>query len=211
MEKLLPWYATGQLANADRNDIAKALKDSPELQKQLDLIRQELKETVASNEAMPLPPADATRRFMAMIERDTKPDLVTANRFQELVDWIGRHLAGPPRWAVATALLAIVVQSLLLGALIVERSHDGYQTASGGTETLSGGTLALARFSDGVTLAELSKELAAMDIAIVDGPKGGGLYTLRIGADGMAAAARDQKIATLRARAGIVLFVGPAQ
>ncbi len=211
VEKLLPWYATEKLAGSDRSDVESALKRSPQLRKQLDLIREELRETVVANEVMALPNADATRKFMAMIEGETSPRVAAPNRFEEFLGWLGRQLAGPPRWAVATALLAIVVQSALLGALVIERPEGGYHTASGDSGSLPDGTLLLARFADGATLAELGAQLAALDIAIVDGPKGGGLFTLRIGPQGMAASERDGKIAALRAETGLVIFVGPVQ
>jgi hypothetical protein len=211
VEKLLPWYATGKLAASDRNDVENALKRSPQLRKQLDLIRQELSETVAANEALALPHADATGKFMAMIQREAKPRVAAVKRFEEFLGWLGQQLAGPPRWAVAAALLAIVVQSALLGALVIERPEGGYHTASGGSGSLPDGTLVLARFADGATLAELGAQLAALDIAIVDGPKGGGLFTLRIGPEGMVAAERDGKITALRAETSLVIFVGPVQ
>ena len=127
-----------------------------------------------------------------------------------LLEWLALQLAGPPRWAVAAAVLAIVVQAALIGGLVVERQGNGYYTAGGG-ETRSEGTLVLARFSDGVTLAVLTERLAALDIAIVDGPKAGGMFTLRIGPDDMSVAERDEKIADLKANAGFVIFVGPVQ
>jgi hypothetical protein len=99
----------------------------------------------------------------------------------------------------------------MIGALVVERQANGYYPASGGGKTLSEGTLLLARFSDGVTLAALTERLAALDIAIVDGPKAGGLFTLRVGPDHMPAAERDKKIAALKANADFVVFVGPVQ
>ena len=187
------------------------MKRSPQLRKQLDLIREELSETVAANEALATPHADATRKFMVMIEQEASPQLAASSRFEEFLGWLGRQLAGPPRWAVAAALIAIVVQSALLGALVIERPEGGYQTASGSSGSLPDGTLVLARFADGATLAELGAQLAALDIAIVDGPKGGGLFTLRVGPQGMTAVERDGKIAALRAENGLVIFVGPVQ
>ena len=211
VEKLLPWYATGKLDAAARDLVERALQDSPELRMQLDLIRDEMSQTVAANEATAMPPAGATQRFMTMIQENTRPRAARPNPFTEFMEWLGQFIAGPPRWAVVAALLAIVVQAAILGVLVAERQSAGYQTATGGTTASTEGTRVLVRFSDDATLADLGKQLAALDISFASGPKAGGLYTLRIGPDDMPPAERDRKIAALRASAGLVMFVGPVQ
>ncbi|MDO8352854.1 MAG: hypothetical protein Q7T14_05280 [Aestuariivirga sp.] len=211
IEQLLPWYVTGRLDASERADVENALKRFPELRAQLDLIRAEMADTVKLNETMAMPRAGATERFMELVQKDVQRRApVKPAPFKELLEWLALQLAGPPRWAVAAAVLAIVVQAALIGGLVVERQGDGFYTAGGG-ETRSEGTLVLARFSDGVTLAVLTERLAALDIAIVDGPKAGALFTLRIGPDNMSVAERDRKIADLKANAGFVVFVGPIQ
>ena len=148
---------------------------------------------------------------MGLIQKDMQAQRQRSpSPFKGLLEWLAVQLAGPPRWAVAAAVLAIVVQATLIGALVVERQANGYYTAGGG-EAHSEGMLVLARFSDGVTLAVLSERLADLDIAIVNGPKAGGLFTLRIGPDDMSVAERDKRIAALKANADFVVFVGPVQ
>lgn len=211
IEQLLPWYVTGKLEASERAEVENALKRFPELQVQLDLIRAEMTDTVKLNEAMAMPRADATQRFMDLVQKDVQRSAPARPApFKGLLEWLTLQLAGPPRWAVAAAVLAIVAQAALIGGLVVERQGSGFHTAGGG-ETLSEGTLVLARFSDGVTLAVLTERLAAQGITIVDGPKAGGMFTLRIGQDDMSVAERDKKIADLKANAGFVIFVGPIQ
>ncbi len=211
IEQLLPWYVTGKLDANERAEVENALKRFPELRAQLELIGAEMADTVKLNEAMAVPRAGATERFMEFVQKDVQCSApARASLFKGLLEWLALQLAGPPRWAVAAAVLAIVVQAALIGGLVVERQGNGFHTAGGG-ETLSEGTLVLARFSDGVTLAVLTERLAALDIAIVDGPKAGGLFTLRIGPDDMPVAERDKKIAALKANADFVVFVGPVQ
>jgi hypothetical protein len=209
--QLLPWYVTGKLDAGERADVENTLKRFPELRAQLDLIQAEMADTVKLNEAMPMPRAGATERFMGLVQKDVQRSApAKLQPFKVLLEWLALQLEGPPRWAVAAAVLAIVVQAALIGGLVVERQGNGFY-AAGGSETRSEGTLVLARFSDGVTLAVLTERLAALDIAIVDGPKAGGLFTLRIGPDGMPVAERDEKIAALKANADFVVFVGPVQ
>ena len=211
IEQLLPWYVTGKLDASERAEVEDALKRFPELRAQLDLIRAEMADTVKLNEAMAMPRADATERFMGLVQKDMqRPASTKPSPFKGLLEWLALQLAGPPRWAVAAAVLAIVVQAALIGGLVVERQGNGFHTAGGG-ETLSEGTLVLARFSDGVTLAVLTERLGAQGITIVDGPKAGALFTLRIGPDDMPVAERGKKIAALKANADFVVFVGPVQ
>ena len=211
IERLLPWYATGKLDASERAEVENALKRFPELRAQLELVRAEITNTVELNEAMAVPRADATERFMGLVQKDMQRRApATPSPFKGLLEWLALQLAGPPRWAVAAAVLAILVQAALIGALVVERQTNGFHTA-GGTEKLAAGTLVLVRFSDGVTLAILTERLAALGITIVDGPKAGGLFTLRIGLDLMPVAERDKKIAALKANADFVIFVGPVQ
>ena len=211
IEQLLPCYVTGKLDAGERAEVEAALKRFPELRAQLDLIQAEANGTVELNEAMAMPRAGATERFMELVQKDMqRPAPAKPSPFEGLLDWLASQLAGPPRWAVAAAVLAIVVQAALIGGLVVERQGNGYHTAGGG-ETLSEGTRVLARFSDGVTLAVLNERLAALGIAIVDGPRAGGLFTLRIGPDDMSITERDTKIAGLKANADFVVFVGPVQ
>ena len=212
IEQLLPWYATGKLDASERAEVENALKRFPELRAQLELVRAEITNTVELNKAMAVPRADATERFMGLVQKDMQRRApATPSPFKGLQEWLALQLAGPPRWAVAAAVLAILVQAALIGALVVERQTNGFHTASGGTEKLASGTLVLARFSDGVTLAVLNERLTALGITIVDGPKAGGLFTLRIGEEHMPVAERDKKIAALKANADFVVFVGPVQ
>ena len=211
IEQLLPWYVTGKLEASERAEVENALKHFPELRAQLELIQAEIANTVKLNEAMAMPRAGATERFMGLVQKDMqRPAPVKSAPFKGLLEWLALQLAGPPRWAVTAAVLAIVVQAALISALVVERQESGFHTAGGG-KTLSEVTLVLARFSDGVTMAVLTERLAALGIAIVDGPKAGALFTLRVGPDHMPASERDKKIAALKANADFVVFVGPVQ
>jgi hypothetical protein len=211
IEQLLPWYVTRKLEASELIEVENALKRFPELRAQLELIRAEMTDTVKLNETTAMPRAGATERFMGLVQKDLqRPAPEKPALFKGLLEWLALQLAGPPRWAVAAAVLAIVVQAALIGGLVVERQGSGFHTAGGG-ESLSEGTLVLARFSDGVTMAVLTERLAALDIAIVDGPKAGGLFTLRIGPDDMTVSKRDKKIAALKANSDFVVFVGPVQ
>jgi anti-sigma factor RsiW len=212
IEQLLPWYVTGKLDASERLEVENALEQAPGLRKQLEIIQSEIRETVSSNRAMPMPRADATQRFMASLQNSAPKRQAAGNTgLNGLLEWLTLHLASPPRWAIATGILAIILQAGVIGTLVNEKQAGRYQTASGGTTQQAAGTLVLARFADSASLAALSERLAKHGVTIVDGPKAGGMFTLRIGPENMATAERNQKIAALRAEVDIVVFIGPVQ
>ena len=53
IEMLLPWYVGGSLDATDRDRVERYLAHHPDLRRQLDLIRQERRETIQANEALP--------------------------------------------------------------------------------------------------------------------------------------------------------------
>ena len=84
--------------------------------------------------------------------------------------------------------------------LAVAQSSNQYATASGGSVLREPGSFVTIRFADGATASAIAAMLAGLDMRVVDGPVGGGLFTVRIGPKGMSDAERDRAIASLRAR-----------
>ena len=104
IEQLLPWYVTGKLEASERIEVESALKRFPELQAQLELIHAEMADTIKLNETMAMPRADATERFMGLVQKDMQhPAPAKPAPFRGLLEWLALQLAGPPRWAVAAA------------------------------------------------------------------------------------------------------------
>lgn len=56
IEALLPWYAAGTLRRRDRQRVEEVLRDDAELSRQIDLVREELAETIHLNETLGAPP-----------------------------------------------------------------------------------------------------------------------------------------------------------
>ena len=55
IETLLPWYAAGTLRRRDRQRVEEALRHDPELARHVDLVREELAETIHLNETLGAP------------------------------------------------------------------------------------------------------------------------------------------------------------
>jgi hypothetical protein len=77
-------------------------------------------------------------------------------------------------WLIAAATLAIIVQAAIKTAPVAE--NGGYQTASAPIEN----AIVAVRFAPQASLADITKFLDAYKASIVDGPRPGGFYRIRI-------------------------------
>ena len=83
--------------------------------------------------------------------------------------------------AGAAAALLVLVQAASLATLMLERQGAGaYQTASGPSSAAAKGTFALVSFTPEATADAVTALLLENGAEIVEGPKAGGLYRVRI-------------------------------
>ena len=88
-------------------------------------------------------------------------------------------------WSAVTAVLAIVLQAGLLANLYINEPGSevpsAYKTASAPTRSLGPvGSYALIGFTPQASAADVTKFLEAHKASIVEGPKPGGLYRIRV-------------------------------
>ncbi len=207
IEMLLPWYATGKLEPADFARVEAYLRAHPEMRERLDLAHREQNETVFLNRSQDVGPATTAKQFMAVLAEnrpDPKPE--RASWFQRLFGMPG---SGAMRWAAAAAVLVILVQSAAIVMLAGSRLEGTYLEATGGAETTAAGTFVLVRFTDGATAGDLTGFLDGLQMQIVEGPKVGGLFKLKIGPEGMSDEDRERLIGELSDRSDLVIFVTP--
>jgi hypothetical protein len=127
---------------------------------------------------------------------------------------IDRQLTGSLRVGAVVccgfAALAVVLQAgLLAGMFVNERQGASFQTASVQTDqTMKSGTYALIRFAPEATTADVNKLLENYKIAIVDGPSGGGVYTVRLAVTGMPKEDLARMVKKLQDES-VVRFIGP--
>jgi len=209
---LLPFYVTGQLPLAEMQRIETALASDEALRRELALIEEEQTATVQANEMLGLPSARAADRFFAMLDAEpqrTSPRRVAKDAFA----WIGERLQSlAPRqmaFAGVAAALLLVAQAGFIGTLLHESGGQTYTQASVGG-AVGEGSFATLSFAPDAKAADISRLLEATHATLVDGPKPGGLYIVRIGAKDMSKADRDGVIARLDAEKGLVRFVAPA-
>jgi len=216
IEMLLPWYVTGRLEASERQRVEQYLSLHPEMRRQLDLVEQERTETIAANEAI-VPPrslhADALQARISAASSSAVSGLASS-LLAAISGFFSTPTAAGVRWATAAAALVVAVQMGVIGSLSTQlaRQPGGatFTTASGGAASQQDGTYALVRFADSATAAVISVELLQRDMSIVEGPKPGGLYLVRIGPANLSTAERDAKIADLRHNKPLVVLVTPA-
>jgi anti-sigma factor RsiW len=208
IELLLPWYVTGRLAAADRARVESHLAAHPEMRSRLELIGEEQAADIAVNEAIVLPKSLAVHTTAARIaaaERASPRGVLRAFAGAAR-GFFKQPTPGAVRFAAAAAAAIILVQGALIGAMFAGRDGASYQTASGGTSALEG-SFAIVRFADVAGARAIAEFLAAQKLAIVDGPKPGGLFVVRIGPKTMGGAEREQVLQLLRGRNDLVTLV----
>lgn len=192
IEALLPWYAAGTLSRRDAQKVEHALEGDPDLANQYMTVQEDLVETIGANESLGAPSARAMQRLMADIEIDAS----TARRARTSFNfggWLSEKLTSfSPRtlaWSASAAALAVVLQAgLLAGMFVNERQGGNFETASYRSVTLSEvapGTYAMISFAPQASIADVTKLLESYKMALVEGPSGGGVYTVKVAMTGM--------------------------
>jgi hypothetical protein len=219
LEALLPWHAAGTLNRRDSERLERALASDRELARQLELVREELHETIHLNESLGAPSARAMEKLFAAI--DAEP----ARRAKVSFDLAGR-LAGfvasfSPRtlaWATAGAALLIMLEAgVITSGLINREIGQGTQVASNevsvdqpnlASAEVRDGTLAVVRFVPKAEAADITKFLIANHASVIDGPMTGGMYTIRLPETGKA---KEDHIKQMQAQSSIVEIIAPKQ
>ena len=226
IEDLLPWHAAGTLSPREAQEVEAAIARDPELMRRYMLAREEMIATVELNEALGQPSPRAMTRLFAAIDAkgERRPALSSG-----LVARIGEFFASlTPRqlaFSAGAAALAILLQAGLIGAFVLGERNQGTQQIASAQKAAEASGDAFVRFAPNASAGEIAALLEANKVRIVDGPRPGGLYRVRIAALPQDSSVvyrdlgraptveeiRDQTLANLRSATGIVSFAVPAQ
>ena len=213
IEALLPWHAAGTLSRREADMVERALATDAGLAAQYETIREDLAETIVANESLGAPSARAMQRLMADIEADVSTARRVRSSFN-LGEWLSERLSSfSPRtlaWSGTAAALAIVLQAgLLAGMFVSERQGGDYLVQSANVQqTINPATYAYLSFKPQATAAEITKFLETYKIAMVEGPSGGGVYTVRLAMTGMPKEDLARTVKKLQDES-VVRFIGP--
>jgi anti-sigma-K factor RskA len=182
IETLLPWYAAGTLRRRDRQRVEDALRYDPALAHHADLVREELAETISFNESLGVPSARCMDRLMAAIDAETvaarkrnSAGAVAAQFSSFIAGFSPRTLAVAASFAVA----AIALQAFLLVSMAT-KPQAPFGTASVNPTVTGHGTFAMVRFAREASAGEITRFLEEYQATLVDGPKPGGFYRVRL-------------------------------
>jgi anti-sigma-K factor RskA len=185
IELLLPWYAAGTLNRRDAARVEQALANDKDLALQFEIVREELGETIGSNESLGAP---SQRAMKALFEKiDAEPARAPATASFNLMGRISAYVASlSPRtlaYAGGVAAIAILLQAGVIGTLVGERTGREPNLASApATMSMPRGIETLVRFAPQATAAEISEFLKANNATIVDSSPDGN-FRLRLPGD----------------------------
>ncbi len=206
IEMLLPWFITGKLDAADKTRVETALTRDPALRRQLDLVREEQGVTIAANEAIGAPRTLSVESGMQAVAARTS--LGARQQAAGLMDRLREFFTLPsPRivqFATAAAVAIVLVQAVAIGSLLSQR--EDYQTASG---SAARGATVIVKFVDDASAQTIASTLHRLNMSIVDGPKPGGTFVVRLGPEGLSQADRRSRIEELRKASEVIGLVVP--
>jgi anti-sigma factor RsiW len=186
LEELLPWHAAGTLDANEAAEVERALAADPELARRFALVREELTETILLNESLGAPSARAMEKLFRAIDQDRR-----VVRRAAASPSLGARIAEffSPRvmaWTAAAAVVIVVLQAGVITRMALQEQDGGakpasFETASAPvTRGMTIGSYALVRFAPQASMADVNKFLDSRNAAIVDGPKPGGIYRVRV-------------------------------
>jgi anti-sigma-K factor RskA len=202
IEALLPWHAAGTLSRRDSDRVEQALASDRELARRYELVREELNETIHLNETLGAPSARAMEKLFAAIDAEAP---VARKASFNLVGRVAEFLSSlSPRtlaYAASAAVLALVLQAAVLTTVVVRDQGNGQSY-----ELSSADQLAVVRFTPSTTLAEVTRFLDINHAVVVNGPKQGGLYEIRLSRS-MPEADFTRTIQRMKAESRIIEFI----
>jgi anti-sigma factor RsiW len=222
LEELLPWHAAGTLDAHEAAEVDRALAADPELARRFALVREELTETILLNESLGAPSARAMETLFRAIDQDRK-----VVRRAATLPGLGARIAEffSPRtlaWAASAAVVIVMLQAGVIARLALQE-HDGaappaatsFETASYAAPPVTRGlevaSYALVRFVPQASMADVNKFLDSRDAAIVDGPKPGGVYRVRVAHGALSQRELSRLVKEMEAAKNIVSFAAPTE
>jgi hypothetical protein len=204
IEKLLPWYVTRRLGRADVGKVEGYLRQHPEMLTQLDLIRTEREATVRANAAIRPPAAMPEQRLASLVA--ARPRRAAASWRPSLGRFVSMPTVRRLQWAALVALAA--AQAALIAGLLVFGDGATYRVAAGPPpgDRLS----ALVAFADEAKAAAIARLLTEFDANIVDGPKPGGVYKIKVRSGDSSRAAQQALLVRLAERRDVIRIVLPS-
>ena len=216
VEALLPWYAAGTLDTREADEVEAAIAGDKELARRFGLVREEMTESILLNESLGAPSARVMENLFRAIDKEPK------RRSSPARIGLGAWFADlfTPRAFAFAAGAAVIVIMLQAGFIVkmVQQDHSDsaptFKTASAPAATTRGfeiGSFALMRFSPRASIGDITQFLDARDAAIVDGPRSGGMYRVRVARGFLSRDDLDRVVKEFQSASSLVSMAVPAE
>jgi hypothetical protein len=176
IESLLPWYAAGTLSRRDTVRVERALANDNELARQLEMVREELGETIGVNESLGAPSARAMKSLFEKIDAEPAraPAAASFNLMGRVTEFMASFSPRTLAYAGGVAAIALLLQAGVIGKLVGERTGEmGLASAPATKAAAPQGVVALVSFAPQASAAEIAEFLNANKASIVGGPEAG--------------------------------------
>ncbi len=178
VEELLPWYVTGRVTREEARGIEAALKTMPDLAEKLAAVQRERDAVARGSEAVEPPPPENLQRLLQQVETTRQARVPKVEPAASGAGWLGTVFGRRVVWQVAFAAACVAIA--FMGARLYDPDDAAtFGTAANIAGSESGATLVVT-FLPGASNADMSALLNSLDAAIVDGPKPGNAYVLRL-------------------------------
>ncbi len=179
IEELLPWYVTGRVSREEARGIEAALKTMPDLADKLTQVQREREAVARAAETVEPAPPETLQRLLQQVETTRQWRVPRIENSSEAGSWlkvaVGRNLV----WQAAFAAACIAVVALGVRLYSPATAPGEFGTATG-ISGINSGTSLLVTFQPTATAAQIAALLTDLGATIVDGPKPGGIYVVRV-------------------------------
>lgn len=209
---LLPWYVTGKISSADRAKVDAYLSAHPEARRQLAVAREEADVIFAADADMEVPYA-ALDKLKASLA--SNPSMRIASAKASFMDRVSEVFSGfgtafTPRQLAFASMTAALAIGILAGMLAGPLTSSPQYSVASNDAAVTKGTYALVGLQAAAPAATLSAFLGENGFAIVDGPRKGGIYRIRVSQDVLNEQAAEAARAKIKARGDLFSFVSAA-
>jgi hypothetical protein len=210
IEALLPWHAAGTLSRRDAERVEQALASDRELARRYNLVREELNETIHLNETLGAPSARAMEKLFAKIDAEApRAKKSSFDLVGRIVEFMSSFSPRTLAMAGAAATVAVFVQAAVLTSIVVQDAATSGPTLANYDN--GGPQLAAIRFTPHASAADITRFLDAHKAVVVNGPKRGGLYDIRLSTADKRLSQDEltQTIQKMKSESRIVEFIAP--
>jgi hypothetical protein len=220
IEALLPWYAAGTLDAREADQVEAAVAADAELARRLDLVREEMNESILLNEALGVPSARVMENLFKAIDKERRRgrDPAASRGLGGLL----MNLFTPRAFAFAAgaAVVVIMLQAGVIAKLMLQdriEAGSSFETASAppaATRGIEIGSFALVRFAPQANMGDVTRFLDARDAVIVDGPRPGGpggMYRVRVARNYVGKEELERLVREFQSASNLVSTAVPAE